>query len=1059
MASSNLRILQALFASLLLLTPKVFSFDCSQRNGSSLSSLEPNLSWLSPNKEFAIGFQKLPNDNENHFLLAIWFNKIPNTTIVWFAHTEPAPQGSTLKLTDEGKLVLYDPKGNSLWERPSTGGAKSMCASMNDSGNFMLLDEDKNPIWETFKEPTDTILPGQTLNTGSNLTSRYSRESYDDGRFQLHLQQDGNLVLYTVTMPTGAARDAYWATGTMTGNSKLVFNENGYIYVTDGTRRVYNLTKNDAGSSQDFYHMARIDYDGVFKQYRYKKSKTCDLKWGVVTRFPEDICSAILTEVGSGACGYNSICVEINGEPDCLCPENYSYLNESAKNQGCRPNFELPSCRLNGWESNLDLVEFDEYKDTNWPLDDYDLQIGSGVDLQTCKQLCLKDCFCTVAVHNGNRCWKKKYPLSNGRREPNVVNGTALVKVPKVNVTQLYLESLRQNNKDQSTTVLIVSILLGSSVFINIVMTLAICIAVYFSYHNKLLSISSVSSVASTNIRSYAYKELEQATGGFKQILGKGAFGTVYKGVLASHPKRFVAIKKLEKFEQEGEKEFKTEVSVIGQTHHKNLVRLLGYCDEGEHRLLVYEYMTNGSLASLLFGITRPDWNQRVQIAFGIARGLMYLHEECVAFGMGDQEEALMDWVYACYCKKKMDKLVENDEDARNDMKKLERLVMVAIWCIQEDASLRPSMKTVTQMLEGIVQVSVPPCPSPFSSIWVFPCFRTALNLLLFLVLTPSVFAQTPPNVTLGSYLIASDTSVPWKSPSGEFAFGFHQINNQKLFLLGIWFDTIPEKTLVWYANGDDMAPEGSKVELTLDGSFRLTSPQGREIWKPQSSVDGVAYAALLNNGNFILADNSSKSLWETFKDPRDTMLPTQILEVGGKLSSRLKESSYSKGRYLLRLQPNDGSILLNLLALPTGYEYGTYFKSNTSDDASTQNSGYQLVFDGSGHLNVLQDSRSVVNLTKGRESPAFTGRRLMLMDFLLCMLIPGLKQMVHGHRHGLLFGQSRTIYVLIVMVTWVVVLVDITATVNLAQTEGLAVNAFLGFLSPIPATSSVAAS
>ncbi|KAJ6947942.1 G-type lectin S-receptor-like serine/threonine-protein kinase LECRK3 [Populus alba x Populus x berolinensis] len=583
-------------------------------------------------------------------------------------------------------------------------------------------------------------------------------------------------------MPTGAARGAYWATGTMTGNSTLVFNENGYIYVTNGTQWVYNLTKIDAGSSQDIYHMARIDYDGVFRQYHCPKSKTRGLQWSVA-------------EVGSGACGFNSICVEKNGEPDCSCPQNYSYLNEIDKNQGCRPNFELPSCRPNGWESNVELVEFAKYTDTDWPLDDYDLQIGSGVDLQTCQQLCLNDCFCTLAVHNGNSCWKKKYPLSNGRRMPNV-NRTALVKVPKVNVTQLYLVSQRQNNKDQSTTVLIVSILLGSSVFINIVMTLAICIAIYFSYHNKLLTISSVSNVASTNIRSYAYKELEQATGGFKQILGKGAFGTVYKGVLASYPKRFVAIKKLEKFEQEGEKEFKTEVSVIGQTHHKNLVRLLGYCDEGEHRLLVYEYMTNGSLASLLFGITRPDWNQRVQIAFGIARGLMYLHEECstqiihcdikpqnilldefytprisdfglakllvaeqtrvartnirgtvgyfapewfsrasitvkvdvysfgvlllemicckssVAFGMGDQEEALMDWVYACYCKKKMDKLVENDEDARNDMKKLERLVMVAIWCIQEDASLRPSMKKVTQMLEGVVDVSVPPRPS-----------------------------------------------------------------------------------------------------------------------------------------------------------------------------------------------------------------------------------------------------------------------------------------------------------------------------------------------------------
>ena len=114
-----------------------------------------------------------------------------------------------------------------------------------------------------------------------------------------------------------------------------------------------------------------------------------------------------------------------------------------------------------------------------------------------------------------------------------------------------------------------------------------------------------------------------------------------------------------------------------------------------------------------------------------------------------------------------------------------------------------------------------------------YPCFRTTLNLLLFLVLTLSVFAETPNvNVTLGSHLIASDSSVPWKSPSGDFAFGFHKINDQKLFLLGIWFDGIPEKTLVWYANGDHLAPEGSKVELTLDGSFRLTSPQGEEIWK-----------------------------------------------------------------------------------------------------------------------------------------------------------------------------------------------------------------------------------
>ena len=76
-----------------------------------------------------------------------------------------------------------------------------------------------------------------------------------------------------------------------------------------------------------------------------------------------------------------------------------------------------------------------------------------------------------------------------------------------------------------------------------------------------------------------------------------------------------MADKKINSSFQDYEREFKTGVNVISQTHHKNLVCLLGFCDEGLHKLLVYEFLSNGTLASFLFGNLKPSWNQRIQIA------------------------------------------------------------------------------------------------------------------------------------------------------------------------------------------------------------------------------------------------------------------------------------------------------------------------------------------------------------------------------------------------------------------------------------------------------------
>ena len=217
----------------------------------------------------------------------------------------------------------------------------------------------------------------------------------------------------------------------------------------------------------------------------------------------------------------------------------------------------------------------------------------------------------------------------------------------------------------------------------------------------------------------------------------------------------------------------------------------------------MYEFMKNGTLASFLFGQLGPSWNQRIQIVFGISRGLLYLHEECstqiihcdikpqnvllddyhnarisdfglakllminqshtktnirgtkgyvapewfrsapvsakvdvYSFGvllleiiccrknvlnMDDEAEEkviLTDWAYGCYTYGRIEALVDSDMEATNEIKMVERFVMIALWCLQEDPSVRPTMKKVTLMLEGILQVSPPPTPclsSPIS--------------------------------------------------------------------------------------------------------------------------------------------------------------------------------------------------------------------------------------------------------------------------------------------------------------------------------------------------------
>ncbi|XP_078442599.1 putative serine/threonine-protein kinase PBL23 isoform X1 [Wolffia australiana] len=132
--------------------------------------------------------------------------------------------------------------------------------------------------------------------------------------------------------------------------------------------------------------------------------------------------------------------------------------------------------------------------------------------------------------------------------------------------------------------------------------------------------------------RVFTFRELAVATKNFRpeSLLGEGGFGRVYKGYLED-TNQSIAVKQLDRNGLQGNREFLVEVLMLSLLHHPNLVNLIGYCADGEQRILVYEFMPLGSLEDHLLDLPPEreplDWNTRMKIAEGAARGLEYLHE------------------------------------------------------------------------------------------------------------------------------------------------------------------------------------------------------------------------------------------------------------------------------------------------------------------------------------------------------------------------------------------------------------------------------------------------
>ncbi|KAM6563548.1 hypothetical protein CsatB_023546 [Cannabis sativa] len=768
--------------------------------------------WTSPSGLFAFGFYP----QGNGFAVGIWIvNQTDQTTIVWTANRDDPPVSSmaTLELTTKG-LSLRDNK--TMIESKVNGAEDSniTSAALLDSGSFVLYSND-SIIWDSFDYPTDTILGGQNLSYSDNtqLVSSVSTTNHSSGKFSLLLKYDGNtnLALYLVS-----TSDTYWIP-TSPGRiyDRLSLNFEGSLFLTgsstyedmvfaNGSSSSTSLAEGNRGKNGSVIYRATVDDDGVFRLYSHHSysvshnnvfTSKVQVEWSAF----KDKCRV------KGVCGLNSYCSVQEKKVDCYCYPGFAFINPMLRSTGCYRKFTRDGCKTRKDDGEPASSMINSYNVTpieNMLWDDSDSYSDVLMEKKACSYSCLADCDCWAALHTEGHCRKCKLPLKYGRLDQSMP-ATAFLKMVHLGNYSLKGE-VPMNSTDvtdqarKSTILIILGSSLGSIAFFCSLLAVS-GFLVYkrrvHSYKKLLMENSKLGFAEDFGLQVFSYNELERATEGFKDELGRGLFGAVYKGTLLyGGENRAIAVKRLEKFVEEGIREFRAEMSAIGRTHHRNLVQLLGFCIEDSKMLLVYEFMSNGSLSDLLFKATKqPSWKDRVRLIQEVAKGVLYLHEECAVhiihgnlksqnilldeswtakisdfgfsrlllmpshvqmskalveeraaysapewqknavmsvkvdvFSFGvvlletiffkmntdvkvseNEEMVLYRRVYNWYKAGELLKLVEGERNV--DVRTLERLVRVGLWCTQDDPDLRPLMKTVILMLEGTVDVPRPP--------------------------------------------------------------------------------------------------------------------------------------------------------------------------------------------------------------------------------------------------------------------------------------------------------------------------------------------------------------
>ncbi|KAL6505326.1 hypothetical protein OROGR_025143 [Orobanche gracilis] len=219
--------------------------------------------------------------------------------------------------------------------------------------------------------------------------------------------------------------------------------------------------------------------------------------------------------------------------------------------------------------------------------------------------------------------------------------------------------------------------------------------------------------------------------------------------------------------------------------------------------------------------------------------------------------------------------------------------------------------------------------------------------LVLFITITIFPFptlSQTTGKLTVGASINATESSKPWLSSSGDFAFGFRQLkNNNTFYALSIWFARIPDETIVWFDRSSYPVPRGSILQLDAVKGLVLQKPdQGNLLYITDGLPHKVAYALLNDTGNLVLLQTNSAPLWQSFENPADTILPTQTIEINGSmLNSRKTQNDFSHGRFYAGMNAG-GNFVLNTKSVYTNVGVDDeYYNSNS-------NSGARILFDKS---------------------------------------------------------------------------------------------------------------